>query len=550
MNIGMGGADVSLGTVTQSIAGLDAWRVNAELWTSKEAEAHKYTSSLRTLYSVGGAKELALYKEILSGMTNVEENAQGAYSAKTEAHGDGTKTIYIGRDALADGSRFGMNILLAHESYRNGVNDGEAGQRKETDQAVLGHINTALALGQIYGMNSLSSLQANEVNTYVAAIKSGQYGELAKILNSYESSADYWRLTKDGNFAYDGKANVYDENGILIRETKSQGIEGSMLEILGLEDNAKNRAAVVAMMKSSGLEQDTKGYWLGTDVSVNRRIPFGGKPESYLADHVNLTAVNMGKEISLYSIDSLFTSLGVEKETYQKFIEKNYISALGYNTRVNGQTNQKWAQAIYNKAYSVDERSRIQANTTLLQTIMSQGIDYSKMVPGTTRTTAFGEDVNVNLVTSSVAGAVSFFEEHTGFDFGEGGTGVYTPGGFWEVIDKDNHKLYLQLYGTDVKMRIMHLDPTKVDDFMLGQIIGSANGNAKIIDYPTASFGSGSGTHTHIDFTRSFAGSASYYRSFVSPSNWSNGSQLEYQYMYYGANNSPLAGYPKNFYRY
>jgi hypothetical protein len=56
MNVGMGGADVSLGTIAQSIAGLDAWRVNAELWTSKQDEAHKYTSGMRTLYSVGGAQ--------------------------------------------------------------------------------------------------------------------------------------------------------------------------------------------------------------------------------------------------------------------------------------------------------------------------------------------------------------------------------------------------------------------------------------------------------------------------------------------------------------
>ncbi|HNY22602.1 MAG TPA: hypothetical protein PKO22_10685, partial [Treponemataceae bacterium] len=259
---------------------------------------------------------------------------------------------------------------------------------------------------------------------------------------------------------------------------------------------------------------------------------------------------NMGKEISLYSIDSLFASLGVGKETYQNYIEKNYISALGYNSYIKSQANQKWARQIYDKAYTPDERSRIQTNTDLLQTIMSQGIDYSEVVPGAVQTTSFGEDVNVSLVTSSVAGAVSFFEEHTGVDYGSGGTGVYTPAGFWQVLKTEDHKVILQLYGTDTKMRIMHLDPAKVDDLALGKIIGSANGNIKIIDYPTASFGSGSGAHTHVDFTRSFPGATSYYRSFVSPVNWSNGSQLEYQYIYYGANMNPLAGYPKNFYRY
>jgi len=70
MNVGMGGADVSLGTIAQSLAGLEAWRVNMDLWTSKEAEAHRYTSSLRTLYSDGGIKDRALYDEIMSGKTN------------------------------------------------------------------------------------------------------------------------------------------------------------------------------------------------------------------------------------------------------------------------------------------------------------------------------------------------------------------------------------------------------------------------------------------------------------------------------------------------
>jgi hypothetical protein len=279
MNIGMGGADVSLGTVTQSIAGLDAWRVNAELWTSKEAEAHKYTSSLRTLYSVGGAKELALYKEILSGMTNVEENAQGAYSAKTEAHGDGTKTIYIGRDALADGSRFGMNILLAHESYRNGVDDGEAGQRKETDHAVLGHINTALALGQIYGMNSLSSLQANEVNTYVAAIKSGQYGELAKILNSYESSADYWRVLKDKDGNVTKVLDDSDRENVTIVEAdgterkvklRTGSVSGAIAIAVG---NGMTPEQMNKITVRSGLDWTEEKGWYAKDENAKYTVP-------------------------------------------------------------------------------------------------------------------------------------------------------------------------------------------------------------------------------------------------------------------------------------
>jgi len=211
-------------------------------------------------------------------MTNVEENAQGAYSAKTEAHGDGTKTISIGRDALADGSRFGMNILLAHESYRNGVNDGEAGQRKETDQAVLGHINTALALGQIYGMNSLSSLQANEVNTYVAAIKSGQYGELAKILNSYDARGDYWRVLKDKDGNVTKVLDDSDRENVTIVEAdgterkvklRTGSVSGAIAIAVG---NGMTPEQMNKIMVRSGLDWTEEKGWYAKDENAKYTV--------------------------------------------------------------------------------------------------------------------------------------------------------------------------------------------------------------------------------------------------------------------------------------
>jgi hypothetical protein len=235
----MGGADVSLGTIAQSLAGLVAWRVNMDLWTSKEAEAHRYTSSLRTLYSDGGINDRALYDEIMSGKTNIEERLNGDYRAKTEAHGDGTKTMYLGKDALADGSRFGMNILLAHEAYRNGVDDGEAGQKQETQEAVVGHIHAALALSQVYGMGSIGEAMSHEVNAYLDAIKNGNYEALANVMGGYDASGDYWRLKTDGSIVWDGSKDLnieyYDENGtIRIKNGHIKDTTGSFSQSLAL----------------------------------------------------------------------------------------------------------------------------------------------------------------------------------------------------------------------------------------------------------------------------------------------------------------------------
>jgi len=244
MNVGMGGADMSLGTIAQSLAGLEAWKVNLEILTSGQEEGWKYASALRTLYSVGGAAEKALYEEVLSGKTNIAERRDGEYSAKTETNGDGTKTIYIGREALEKGSRFGLNVLLAHEAYRNGIDDGEVGQREETDRAVLGHIGAAYALGQTYGIGAIGEALGKEVATYLAALSTGNMDDLARLLASYDASGDYWRLMANGDLVDDGDGWLKDENGNYINADGSrtatrrgntigaQGKETGLLRIL------------------------------------------------------------------------------------------------------------------------------------------------------------------------------------------------------------------------------------------------------------------------------------------------------------------------------
>ena len=67
---------------------------------------------------------------------------------------------------------------------------------------------------------------------------------------------DHWTLMDDGSLAYDGKANLYDENGNLIYKTDSQGIQGSLKEILGLE----NQTEAYNLMIQAGMEWDGKSW--------------------------------------------------------------------------------------------------------------------------------------------------------------------------------------------------------------------------------------------------------------------------------------------------
>ncbi len=168
--IGMGGMDASFGTIASAIKGLEAWKVNAEIWGSDEAEASRYTSSLRTLYSSDEVTR-AEYEAILAGKTNVVERGSVDYTESVMMN-DGTKNIYLGSDALNDGNRFGLNVVFAHEAYRDGIVTDD--NYLETREAVEGHIATAEKLIQIYGPDVLGEGYALEVALFNNAKETGE----------------------------------------------------------------------------------------------------------------------------------------------------------------------------------------------------------------------------------------------------------------------------------------------------------------------------------------------------------------------------------------
>ncbi|MDR1211094.1 MAG: hypothetical protein LBK40_02560, partial [Spirochaetaceae bacterium] len=142
MNAGTGGVNAGIGTLTAALRGLEAWQVNARLWTSGQDEAARYASALRTLYS-GNSVTKAEFEAVLAGRTNMVENRGVRETESVYNEYTGIKTVFLGSSALEDGSRFGLNVVVAHEAYRNGIDDGEAGQMFETTRAVMGHIDTA-----------------------------------------------------------------------------------------------------------------------------------------------------------------------------------------------------------------------------------------------------------------------------------------------------------------------------------------------------------------------------------------------------------------------
>jgi hypothetical protein len=380
--------------------------------------------------------------------------------------------------------------------------------------------------------------------------------------NNYDSSADYWKLTKDGSLAYDGKASLLDENGNIIKSWKKMGlssddaVEGGLINILGIDPKNKNDvAAVRKLMEDSGLKhtfEDDPDKWLWTVAHTNT-ITDTNSGFSFI-DTRNLTNINMDTPINLGAITAMYDTLGVSADTISGFINGTYGSAIDFlNYTANNDIT--IGNTLLSKVYDQSDMNKIQTNRTWYNNVMANNLTLNNMIDGTVkRTSEFGVLYdNIKLASSSVPGASYFWEWHTGVDYGSGGKAVNTPGGYWQVLKGDDnypHRGYFQLFGSDLKMRIMHIKPSEVSAKDVGSIIGNGNDSTKIYDYPTESYGSGSGAHVHIDFTKRLPYNGRYERQFINPETFRPGSRFEYPFGYQDSSKTNMPKYPANFYRY
>ncbi len=557
--LGSDGSDISLGTVSRAAMGLEAWAVNARMAISGQEEATRYASALRTLYSTGdsASAERTLYGRILAGQTDIVEDRSGDYSARTSYDlTTGHAIISLGSGSLADTSRFGIGIVLTHEAYRDGIDNGQRGQQQETVRAILGHIGAAASLEATYGSGAMSATQRAEVAAMrVAYAGSGE--SLASVLDSYDTSGDFWRLNHDGSLAFDGRATLRDEDGTIIWSAADMGvkesqIEGSLLKILGVDQgSAANIEAVRQLMVDAGMQHSfayDSDQWLW----VRRQSVAVGASGSFpVTRSIDLTVANQGTSISIDSISGFYGSIDASEKIVQGFIGTTYGSAIGL-LEYAGDQYKAQAERLLARVYTRNEVKMIESNKTWYDDSIRSGIAVDSMITGNaSRTTGFGVDTgNLALATSSVPGAAFFQEWHTGLDYGSGGSSVQTPGGAWQFEWQDDHRAYFQLFGGDLKMRIMHLDPTQVMKLNPGQLFGYGSQGRELLSYPSQSFGTGTGAHIHIDFTRRLPYDGCYERQFVNPETFQPSSMFDYSFSYLDSSNLPLIGYPQKFYRY
>ena len=547
IQLGGGGADASIGALWSAVKGLETWGVNAQLFLSAGEAAHKYTKEMRVLYSEKGVTRDE-YRNVLAGRTVYTENYASEWTQSIYDSNTGVKTVLLGSRALEDKSLFGLGVVFSHESYRDGIIGTREEQIAETRNAWLGHNKTANEIISTYGRESLGNSMVFEAGVYNAAMTTGNFDIVNRILSTYDYSADYWMLTAAGSLAYDGLATLKDANGNVIRSAASMGltdnmVEGALVTILGFSRSDSSAVAFVRnMMEEAGLKHSDSDdpdqwYWKGTHDA------YLGDPEnSPLSRNVDLTEYNKGVTISISEISQMYAMYNVNGDSsgaMNSFINETYGSAIGFLNYSNNDTTRRMLESVYNET----QYQMILDNYSLYTYFLNYGVNVESMFSGNPiRTMEFGEILEVIRVNDPKKPERKFFNElHTGIDLVAAlGSLINLPGGYWTLISNDKHSAVYQLIGSDLNMRFQHIDKDVIGKLVTGTVYGG--NDSTILPYPTGSPGASTGTHVHVDLTRNLPNGKDYSRQFVNPATFMPDNQFKYWYNYFDINKLRMPG--------
>ncbi|OQY30940.1 MAG: hypothetical protein B6241_15040 [Spirochaetaceae bacterium 4572_59] len=243
MNIGTGGTDVSLGTFASAVDGLDVFKQNRRI---KEADLDsRLTAAMRTLYSNGKEETSKQYNDILNKDSLISIENEGFHEGETTVNHNGNKMIHLN---LEGKSLLDISVLLNHEAFRNGWDDGEYDQILETSAAVGQHMDVSRILQDSYGSQYLSNGNNLEAN-YYRAYCNGDVSERSLedyIRKTYDSSGDFWKLTSDGRLLNDNDADLYltNENGDYLDINGNIADKGNAVKLIDSEATSISQALI------------------------------------------------------------------------------------------------------------------------------------------------------------------------------------------------------------------------------------------------------------------------------------------------------------------
>ena len=250
--IGMGGIDVggnlyNLAKRMTDKASLEAYKAeygDDKGNTAYNAYVYGDWTAENTAARLGSGKDELLF---IDGKDKEKE-----WNAQTIQNGKGGRTI-----EMKDGaSAINNAITLQHEAYRDGIVGNN--QRDETLQAVLAHTVMAARLHAQGIEFSTSGQLGYDMAVYEYAVSQGDMSIFTAYTDgNYDSSADYWKVLSDGNIVFDGSKNLYDENGILLKEYQgTEGFTDSLAAMLGVSFEDANKLMIDADYRWDGEKKE------------------------------------------------------------------------------------------------------------------------------------------------------------------------------------------------------------------------------------------------------------------------------------------------------
>jgi hypothetical protein len=251
LNLGRNGVTGRLGTGGTDVGGglyrLAKGVVDRSILENFKASDEKRGTIAMNAYVYGDwtaentARRLGIGKDNLAfGFEGAKGAIDSTTKGYTQSNGNGGRTIFLKDGGTAPGALLNMAVSLQHEAYRNGVSDSDNGL--ETYRAVKAHTEMAAALLHDEKTGFLDQGLANDINAYV---KGGD--AFSKYVgDTYDSSGDYWKVLSNGNIVFDGKHDLYDENGNLLRRYEGTDMRwsASLADHLGTSRDAANQLMI------------------------------------------------------------------------------------------------------------------------------------------------------------------------------------------------------------------------------------------------------------------------------------------------------------------
>ena len=153
MNIGTGGANISLDNLLASLRGATVWSVNSQISSYGRKNDFDALISLRAQYGYGDNGQVEQLREILKGETLLNTGAEGDFEAHTTRNDDGKKVINLAfyEKNMSIEDQFRLAAILGYETYRDGYFADSASNAIEHRDATIAMVGMANRINNEHG---------------------------------------------------------------------------------------------------------------------------------------------------------------------------------------------------------------------------------------------------------------------------------------------------------------------------------------------------------------------------------------------------------------